>query len=159
MQPKADGILGHLLAVAPIFNDLVLEDSSICITDLEKVLYYMPAEKLDLKIRAGLCLRPEMAAYAAINEKRRIVRRMPASLHGIPFIAIANPVCGIEGEVVGAVVVIQSVELQEEIKSISKALEKSMAVIAGTVDEVYAQTNEIAELSKFLAKVKRDGSP
>lgn len=154
MQKEATGMLGHFMAIAPFFNEMILEDSGICITDLEKVLYYKPAKELNLKIQAGLPLRPEMAAHAAISENVRIIRRMPAMLHGIPFIAIANPVYDGTGQVVGAVVVIQSVELQEEIKRISTVLEKSMAIIAGTVDEVVAQTNEIAILSKLLAQSK-----
>jgi len=148
-------MLDHLLAIAPFFNELVLEDSGICITDTEKVLYYKPAKELDLKIRAGLPLRPEMVAHAAIIGKRRIVRRMPAALHGIPFIAIANPVYDDARTIVGAVVIVQSVELQEEMKKIVEALEKSMAIIAGTVDEVYAQTHEIATISRALAQSKQ----
>lgn len=151
---QQQGLLGHLLAIAPFFNDMVLEDSGICITDLEKVLYYKPACEQDLHIQPGLPLRPEMAAYAAIQENARIIRRMPETLHGIPFIAIANPVHDENRQVVGAVVVIQSAELQEEIKRISAELDKSMAIIAGTVEEVFAQTNEIALLSRLLADSK-----
>ena len=148
------GLLAHLLDIAPFFNEMVLEDSGICITDLEKVLYYKPAYEQDLHIRPGLPLKPEMAAYAAIQENTRIIRRMPETLHGIPFIAIANPVHDDNRRVVGAVVVFQSAELQEEIKRISNELDKSMAIIAGTVEEVFVQTHEIALLSRLLADSK-----
>ncbi|NMC32740.1 MAG: chemotaxis protein [Veillonellaceae bacterium] len=137
-------------------NELLVDDVSVCMTDCEKVLMYRPGRKFDLKIQPGRPLEPKMAAYQAIHNQKRIVTRVDASLHGIPFIAVAIPLYNEAKEVIGSAIVTQSVERQDTLLQVAAALSDSINVLASTTEEISAQTQEISAVSQTLVKVSRD---
>ncbi len=156
MQQDNARILGCFDYVLPFMNELLVDDVSVCMTDCEKVLMYRPGRKFDLKIQPGLPLEPKMAAYQAIHNQKRIVTRVDASLHGIPFIAVAIPLYNEAKEVIGSAIVTQSVERQDTLLQVAAALSDSINVLASTTEEISAQTQEISAVSQTLVKVSRD---
>ncbi len=140
----------------PFVNDLVVDDVSVCVTDCEKVLMYHPGKRFDLKIQPGRPLEEKMAAYQAIHKRERIVTRVDASLHGIPFIALAIPIFNDGKTVIGAAIVTQSVDRQDMLKKVAGALSDSIHILAKTTEEISAQTQEITAVSQSLAKVTGD---
>ena len=156
MQQDNARILGCFDYVLPFMNELLVDDVSVCMTDCEKVLMYRPGRKFDLKIQPGRPLEPKMAAYQAIHNQKRIVTRVDASLHGIPFIAVAIPLYNEAKEVIGSAIVTQSVERQDTLLQVAAALSDSINVLASTTEEISAQTQEISAVSQTLVKVSRD---
>lgn len=156
MQQNDARILECFDYVLPFMNELLVDDVSVCMTDCEKVLMYRPGRKFDLKIQPGRPLEPKMAAYQAIHNQKRIVTRVDASLHGIPFIAVAIPLYNETKEVIGAAIVTQSVERQDTLLQVASALSDSINILASTTEEISAQTQEISAVSQMLVKVSRD---
>lgn len=146
-------ILEHISAVLPILNDLVIGDVSTCLTDCEKVLFYKAAKTLDLNIQVGRELIPQMAAYQAIHQRKRIVTRIDKSLHGIPFIAVALPLYDDAGTIVGSAVITESVERQDELKSMAFDLTANIQTLSNNIEEINAQVQEVAALSKTMAQI------
>ena len=156
MQQDNARILECFDYVLPYMNELLVDDVSVCMTDCEKVLMYRPGKKFDLKIQPGRPLEPKMAAYQAIHKQERIVTRVDASLHGIPFIAVAIPLYNGGKEVIGSAIVTQSVDRQDTLLQVAASLSDSINVLASTTEEISAQTQEISAVSQTLVKVSRD---
>lgn len=156
MQDDNGRILECFDHVLPFVNELLVDDVSVCMTDCEKVLMYQPGKKFDLKIQPGRPLEPKMAAYQAIHKRERIVTRVDASLHGIPFIAVAIPIYNQAREIIGSAIVTQSVDRQDTLRQVAAALSDSISILASTTEEISAQTEEIAAVSQTLVKVTRD---
>lgn len=151
MTPSDLPIIDCFWRVLPYMNQILTADVGVCLTDCQKVLLYKPGRTLDLKIQEGRDLVPQMAAYQAIHERRRIITRIDASLHGIPFVAVATPLTDEAGAIVGAIILTESVEHQDAMHNVADNLNKSMATLAAGTQQIAAQTEEIAALSGQLA--------
>ncbi len=144
-------ILDCFRRVLPSLSDILTADVGVCLTDCEKVLFYKPGKSIDLKIQVGRELVPQMAAYQAIHQQRRIFTRIDASLHGIPFIAIAAPIRDETGTIVGAAILTESIERQDALRQVADNLNDSIATLAGGTRQIAAQAEKIAALSSELA--------
>jgi len=144
-------ILDCFRRVLPSLSDILTADVGVCLTDCDKVLFYQPGKSIDLKIQVGRELVPQMAAYQAIHQQRRIFTRIDASLHGIPFIAIAAPIRDETGTIVGAAILTESIERQDALRQVAAKLNDSIATLAGGTRQIAAQAEEIAALSAELA--------
>ncbi|HWQ60961.1 MAG TPA: chemotaxis protein, partial [Negativicutes bacterium] len=151
MSAEPPSLIDCFRRVLPYFSQILLADVGVCLTDCERVLYYKAGRSLDLKIQEGRDLVPQMAAYQAIHERRRIVTRIDASLHGIPFVAVATPIYDETNVIVGAVILTESVERQDAVQKVAERLNESMASLAGGTQQIAAQTQELAALSGELA--------
>lgn len=146
----------HFKAVLPYLNDMVIGDISGCLTDCEKVLYYKRARTLDLKLEPGRKLVPQMAAYQAIKQRKRIVTRIDKSLHGIPFIAVAVPLKDEAGEIIGTVVITEAVDRQDALKEMADGLARNIRTLSQSLEEINAEVEEVTTLSKTMAHVAAD---
>jgi len=144
-------ILDCYRRVLPSLSDILTADVGVCLTDCDKVLFYQPGKSIDLKIQVGRELVPQMAAYQAIHQQRRIFTRIDASLHGIPFIAIAAPIRDETGTIVGAAILTESIERQDALRQVADNLNDSIATLAGGTRQIAAQAEKIAALSSELA--------
>lgn len=144
--------LEHYIHILPQAAGLIQADVSISIADTEKFVYYRPGKKIDLKIAVGTPLNPEMTIKAAQNERRRIVRRMDATLWGVPFIAIAMPVFDENGAVIGGISFQEAVTLQDALRQAAGNLTDSMTAMAATMEEINAETEEISANFNILAQ-------
>lgn len=147
MQDENQTILGHFAYVLPYLNGMLTSDCSVGLSDLEKQILYVPSKTLDLKIPKDAPLKQGAGMYRAIHEQRRIVAKMDKSLWGVPFIAIANPIRNSQGEIIGAVVVNETIDRQDNLKQMANALADSMASLSSTVQEISAQSEEISAVS------------
>jgi uncharacterized protein YukE len=153
MNKNSNTILDHFLYVLPHFNSLVTKEIGVSLTDLEKFIFYKPAENLDMKVSAGDLIKPGSAVEQAIREKRRIVRRGDKKLYGIPYIAVCSPVFNDAGDVIGCAVATESVDMQDAMKDMANTVNDSISAIASTSEEISAQTEEIAAVMSNLARV------
>lgn len=152
MSDKAP-VLNYFMEVLPYINDLMVNDISVCLTDCEKVLYYKSGRKFDLKIQVGRELIPQMAAYQAIHQNKRIVTRIDASLHGVPFIAIAIPLYDEVGGLVGSAIFTESVDQQDAMKDMAAQFNTNIKTLSENIERITAQAQEIAALSRTMAQV------
>lgn len=153
---SGEELLTHFYHTWPYLNELFLSDIGVTLTDREKFLLAKPGRKLDLKITAGDPLKPGSAVYRAVHEKRRVVIRADKSLFGIPYIAVAIPLYDQTGAVVGSACVQESVERQDSLKEMSAKLNDNISVVAGTMEEIAAQIEEIAATCKISTKLAQD---
>lgn len=131
-------------SVVAEIKDLFIGDVGIALTDKEKVLYYQPGVKLDLKIPAGAPVNPKMAIYRAMERRKRFIERMDATLWGIPYIIVAIPLIDDNDEVIGSLSIQENVEKHDTLKKVADSLSDSISILASTSEEISAQTEEVA---------------
>jgi len=146
-------MLEQLIKFIPILRGLFVGDVGISVTDREKFLYYKPGRSLDLKVPIGAPLNEGMIASQAIMHKRRLVKRMDATLWGVPFVAVAVPIIDENGEAIGAITIQETVERQDELRDMAKVLNDSIDILASTTEEISAQAEEIAAVCHNLSSL------
>jgi len=152
-QSQGEQILNMLLQTLPIIQQALDPDAGVTLTDCEKFLLYKPGQRLDLKVPFNASLKPGSGVYRAIHENRRIDMRFDNSLYGLPYTSIAIPVHNTDGKVVGAVAITQSVERQEQMKQMAIKLLDGITTLASTTEEISAQSQEIAGVSRNAAHI------
>lgn len=151
MLEESERILEKFLHVMPLLTGMFSSDIGVAVCDLEKYLLYKPGKTLDLKITAGTPLKPGTAVSRAIMEDRRVIVRGDRATFGLPYIATAVPIHDSAGKVVGGAVLIESVEQQDQLKTMAEKLADTTSTLASTSEEISAQTEEISALSRSMS--------
>lgn len=152
MSDTKDAILEHFRYVLPYINDMSIRDVGIGLTDCKQYLLYKPGKKLDMKAHAGMPLKTGSAVMNAIAQKRRIVIRGDKAIFGMPYIAAACPIFDDSGEVIGCAVTSEPVDLQDTISDMAASLSDNVSILASTIEQLSAQTQEIAGVCSNLAQ-------
>lgn len=150
MHDNDQRILEHYLFAMANLKDMQINDVGVCISSRDKVLFYRPANTLDLKVSPGDEVKPGSALYKAIHERKRIIVRMDASLYGVPYVGVGSPILNENNEVIGAITISESTKRYEALKQASAQIGSNIAIIASTSQEISAQTEEIAAASRSL---------
>lgn len=153
IEKSESAVFEHLSYVLPLLNDLLVGDVAVAFTDRGKYLFAKPGRKFDFPVHPGMMLKPGTSVVRAMEEKKRISIRGDKSTFGIPYFATSLPIVDNAGEVIGSVVVVETVEKQEEVRVMAADLTKAINALAGTSQEISAQAEEIAGVSQELVTV------
>lgn len=145
-------VLEYFSYVLPQISELFISGVGLSFTDREKIIFYQPGTKIDLRIKPGTMLKGGNAISRAMGEKRRVMTRLDKSIYGQVLIAIAVPIFNREREVIGSVCAYETIEQQEALKEMAANLTSSISVLASTSEEIFAQTQQAATTSKELAR-------
>ncbi|MBO8162587.1 MAG: chemotaxis protein [Brevibacillus sp.] len=140
-------ILHSLLTVAPVLNKGLIFDCMVGVTDTEKFLAYYPAKTLDLKINPGDPLRPGSINYTAIQEKRRVMRKIAREVYGVPYIAAGFPIID-NGEVVGCLATGVSTDKEDRLESMADELADALGSIVSSTENLAKNSSELAAASQ-----------
>ena len=149
-------IIDCFLKVMPLLNGLFSGDIGVAVTDREKYLLYRPGKTLDLKIPAGTPLKPGTAVARSIAENRLVKVRGDKATFGLPYIATARPILNDSGQVIGGMVIIESIEQQDSLKEMAVKLSDNTSTLASTSEEISAQTQEITAMSRSVSASAKD---
>ena len=144
MRMEDEAVLEKFKYVVPLMREMMQVDIAVGLFDTEKCLAYQPARSFDQKAKPGDTVKPGSGTYQAIAEKKRIVKKIDASVYGIPYVVVALPIKNDLGEIIGVIAVSQSVEQQEALTDLAGNLSDAVSSLAGTTQEISAQTEEIA---------------
>lgn len=152
MEQKHSEELQEYLNVLPILKKVIFYDLAITLADLERYLLYIPATGLNIKVPVGDPIKEGSGIYRAIRERRQIIYRADKSLHGIPYIVCSSPIINNKGELIGAISIGESTERYDTLKEISSTLSDGICCLAGTSEEISAQSQEIAAVSRQMCQ-------
>ncbi|MDR3588616.1 MAG: methyl-accepting chemotaxis protein [Negativicutes bacterium] len=153
MSEYLDPILKQILCILPILKEVFNSDVAVGVTDREKYLLYIPSVSLDMPIAPGTAVKSGTAVRKAMEERTRVVHQGDKAIFGKPYIATAIPIINESGEIVGAAVASESVELQENILEMANRLNSALALMASTSEQLSAQSQEISGVSRELLKM------
>lgn len=151
MSQDASSLLKIYKDFLPTIQGLFAGDVSVMLADRQCFVSYLPSKKQDLHIKAGDPLKPGTAMVQAMQEKRRIVIRGDKAVYGESFIAVAMPLFDSAGDVIGAMCADSTTERQDMLKEMADKLADSISVVASTTEEISAQTEETAAVSRLLS--------
>lgn len=145
-------ILGQIAVTLPLVQLALNKEVGIALTDREKILLYRPANNLDLHTEIGSPLRPGTGIYRVIHESlSQVTMKVDKALHGVPYIAKAGAVSNQQGEIIGSLVFTQSLERQNVLQDMADGLKNSIDALAATAEEIAAQSQLIAGITRNLA--------
>jgi len=147
VQTEDQEILERYLYVMTRLNDFVPADYGVTVADCEKYLLYKPAKSLDLKVIVGDTIRAGSATHKAITEKKRFFNKIDKTVRGIPYVALANPLFNDRNEVIGSVVISESIERYDSFKEMAASLTDAISTLASTSEQISAQAEEISAVS------------
>lgn len=141
--------------VLPIIQNLLPGDIAIGLTDKENYLYYLRGRAFDLKIQIGAPIKSGSSVHRAMNERRQIDVKVDKEVYGQSYTASAMPIYDDCGEVIGAVAISTSVEIQDQIMQMSSELSDAINIIAGSTQEISAQTQDVSKACKLLEQLAK----
>jgi hypothetical protein len=156
MIEAVDPALQKLIDCAPLLPNLLLDDAGICITDKEKIIYYLPGKTLDLHHTIGEPVKKGLPIDRCMQEKKRFFSKVPKEKFGQAFMALACPVTGENGSVVGAISISQSLERYEALSSMALSLNTAVHALTNTTQEISAQTEELASIVTSVAHTAKE---
>lgn len=142
--------------VLPIIQNLLPGDIAIGLTDREKYQLYLRGREFDLKIQIGAPIKSGASVERAMNERRQIDVKVDKAVYGQSYIASAMPIYDDYDEVIGAVAISTSVEIQDQIMQMSSELSDAINIIAGSTQEISAQSQDVAGACKLLEQLAQD---
>lgn len=142
--------------VLPIIQNLLPGDIAVGLTDTEKYLQYLRGRNFDLKIQIGAPIKPASSVRRAMEERRQIDVKVGNEVYGQSYIASAIPIYADCGEVIGAVAISTSVEIQDQIIQMSSELSDAINIIASSTQEISAQSQDVAQACKLLDTLAQD---
>lgn len=158
MSECIDPALAQLTYSLPVLKNIINSDIAVGICDREKYLLYIPSASLPMSIDPGTAVKAGTSLKKAMEERRRVVVRGDKALFGVPYIATAIPIMNKAGEVIGAAVASEAVDLQENIREMANTLNLSLSLMASTSEELSAQSQEIAGVSRNLLEAYRSST-
>ena len=144
MRIEDEAILEKFKFVLPMLRDMIHSDIAAGLFDKEKCLAYQPARSFDQKAKPGDPVKPGSGTHQVLSEKRRIIKKIDASVYGVPYIVVAMPIKNELGEVIGVIAISQSIAQQVALSGLSGDLSDVVSNLAGTSQEISAQMEEIA---------------
>ncbi len=144
-------ILERLMETAGYFNQALLKDSAIAITDLNQYLYYMPGTKLNHRVKAGDPIKEGTLAAQAMKSGKQQVAVMDSQLFGFPYIGTATPVFDETGKrVIGCIFIGENTETQEMIKANTEAIADNMIAVNEKTQMISGKMQELRALQTML---------
>ncbi len=148
--------LEKLEYVLPLIQKIIPNDVSIGLTNREKYLQYLPGKKFDLKIKVGEPIKPESSVNKAMIEGKKIHIRIDKTVYGQAYVVSAIPIYDDGNNVIGAVAISTSVEIQDMVMEMSSELSNSIGIISSTTQKISAQAQGVAAVCNELGRISQD---
>ncbi|AET66164.1 methyl-accepting chemotaxis protein [Desulfosporosinus orientis DSM 765] len=141
--------LEAFLEVAKDLQELYDEEVAVCILDTEKVLAWYPSPNLNMKIEAGDPLPKGGISEEAVRTGKRVIRRVPKEVLGIPYVGIGYPIKE-NGIVVGCAMIDISVAKYDTLADVGQDILASVEQISASAENLSASSEELAATVKNM---------
>lgn len=148
------GVLGKFAAVLPLVHRAFDGEIGIALTDTEKFLMYHPAKDLVFPTKLNTPpFRNGSAVDILMRKKLPCMKmNMDSQLHGFPYRVMVVAIHNDNEETIGAIVISQSLDHQATLKNMAGNLLNNISTLASTSEEITAQSEEIAGITRILAE-------
>ncbi|WP_459195828.1 methyl-accepting chemotaxis protein [Wukongibacter baidiensis] len=151
MKYNEKSILDSLVEVAEYIKGIFDEDVMTTITDTEKVVFYSPGQKLDIKFEKGRRFKEGGLLYRTIQENKKVVGYVDKSAFGIPFKSVAIPIRNDDEVCIGCLGISRSVEKQNRLNGLSENVAAALEEITASIDEISSGAHKIADSSNDIS--------
>ena len=91
-----------------------------------------------------------------MDTKQRVVVEVAKELYGIPYIAVSVPIINDKQQVIGAIVVHESLERKTLLSKTAEQLAASANQLSSSIQSILAQAQELAASSKLLTTLSTE---
>ncbi|RFU67455.1 chemotaxis protein [Peribacillus saganii] len=140
--------LDTLIAAVPVIKSCFPVDSSITISDLDKVVAVFPGESINLGINAGDVLHPQTPIAQAITNKTSVHVNVPEHVYGFEFTARAMPIYDLAGKMIGGMGI--AMKRQTELRVMADQMLHSLTQVNEGMNQVSAGAVSLADFSQQL---------
>ncbi len=128
--------------------DLYDEETAFAVYDRKEILAHSHSSKMDFNHKVGNPMPKGGTAEESLRTGKRVIRRVPREVLGLPYVGIANPIREQNGEIVGVIVTAVSVEKYDNMVETGQT-------ILGAVQEIVASAENLsASAEQFAATLK-----
>lgn len=158
MNSDNQAILDKVAAVLPLVHRAFDGEIGIALADNEKFLLYHPAKDLDFRTKLNTPPFKEGSAVDILIRKKLpyLKMNMDNQLHGFPYKVMAVAIYNENKEIIGAIIISQSLDHQANLKNMAGNLLNSISTLASTAEEITAQSEEMAGITRTLAETAKD---
>jgi len=140
--------LEAFLEIVGELSELYCEEVGFGVYDTEKLVAYYPSIHLDFGLKVGQPIAKGTTAEQSLRTGKRIIKRMPREVLGIPYVGISHPIREKDGQIVG---VISAVVLTEQLDTLFDAGQNILA----TSQQISATVETFSHIAKELAVTAR----
>lgn len=127
-----------------LIRDLLDEDVSVAISDLDQFIAITPSIELNLPIQVGMKVPMGSGMRKCMDQKKRLNDVIPREVYGKAFRAISNPITDLDGRIIGAIAIAKSIETRNQVISAAGNLSDSLGEISKTIEALAHNAHEIA---------------
>lgn len=149
-----ESMLDCVLSSMEFYQKTYPEDAAIVVADTEKVVGYLPGEKIDLKIPLGATIEAFRGTVTeqALSKGSVMREERGSERFGFAYISSATPILD-NGKVVGVLSAIVSNDRLEAMRTGASELAAMVEELTATADGVAQALNSVAESAEDLAAV------
>lgn len=151
-------ILDCLTKAAPFFQQLSTYDLAVALAEIKenKMLAYVPGQKIDHKVRAGDDL-PETTILAeSVRLQKRLVKKIDKEAFGFPYLGVAVPITDEAGNILGGISVTQVLDKQDVLLGMADNLQKSIQETSGAMEKLAGEAQELSAIGESLSQLSRN---
>lgn len=145
-------LLDKLVESSEYFFPLFGAHVSKAITDTEKFIYIKRIANSQMNINVGDPVKPGSSTDKAMKSGQKVTVRVPATLYGTPYVAVAVPIKNSSGVVIGSIVTITSSEKRDKFESMSTELNQSVEGISEGTTNLVASSQQLAAGAAQMAE-------
>lgn len=136
--------------------ELLAAESSAAISDREKFCVITRPKTWISDRSQNQPLKEGSGAYRVIHENRASLKTViDKKVRGFPYKVMVGAIYNNHDEIIGSVVLSQSLAQQDELKQMADGLLKNISTLAATAEEITAQSEEITVITRTLAQVAK----
>lgn len=139
--------ISHILSSMKFYQETYPEDACIIVTDLEKVIGYLPGRAIDLKMPIGTPIEKFTGTVTerALTQKKRLREERGSEDFGIAYVATSSPIRTNDGAVAGVLTTVVSNKRFDTLRDGAAELVAMIQELSASADELTKGSQQIAE--------------
>lgn len=136
--------------------ELVNSPIGMVVSDREKLIAANCIPELSQQVLVGDKVKPGSALYIAMQTKQRVFTLVPKEVYGFPYQAISLPILDENNDILGAVVIHESLAKADLLQSAAKQLATAANELSLAIQSLSTQAEEMAASGKLLKNLSDD---
>ena len=145
-------ILDSFKVVAPYINNLTFNDIAVTIADREKYIEFIRSKTIPQLVNAGDPIAKGSAVEECIKTGKRVIKKVPASVLGFPYIACGMPVYE-NDELVGAVSFLITIDKQEKLFELAEKLSNTLSDLKGSSESIEKSSSNLIVIAESICNI------
>ncbi|KAB2953468.1 hypothetical protein F9B85_06075 [Heliorestis acidaminivorans] len=146
--------------VAPYLREALGLDIMLTVTDKEKFLYYLPGDKVDVKVKVGQDIPEKSLLNKTIQTGEKQSAEVPEEVYGVAFKAMNVPLKDEHGNVIGCLGTGINTEqwyaVRKEILKLSENLNENIMNISSSMKELTSTSEEVLQTELEFTNAVQD---